>query len=88
LREAVGEGSGKVRTRGKIAVAVARTGPEDAQLLRVDPARGDIRIPGRFAQRTGVSQQGGWLRIGLAAYHNQGDVVRALAAIEQAIRSH
>jgi cysteine desulfurase family protein (TIGR01976 family) len=39
-----------------------------------------------LSQRTGVAERGGWLRIGIAAYHNEDDIRRALSSIEKAIQ--
>jgi cysteine desulfurase family protein (TIGR01976 family) len=40
-----------------------------------------------LAERTGVSQQGGWVRVGVAAYHDENDIARALSAIDRAVNA-
>jgi len=39
-----------------------------------------------LAQRTRVSAYGGWVRVGIGAYHNESDIRRAVDAIDKAVK--
>jgi cysteine desulfurase family protein (TIGR01976 family) len=73
-----------------IAFTVAGTSPSDIAMACAEQAvfvtNGDFYAT-TLADRMGVSESGGWVRIGLAPYIGPSEVERALAVLEQAIVS-